>query len=147
VPQTWVHALTPGGQARVLVPEFPGRMFLGQVVSTAGALDQASRTLLTEVQLPNDDGSLLPGMFANVHFAITRAEPPLWVPATALILGAGDIQVAVVRDDQTVHFQTVEVGHDLGQKVEIVAGLTGTESVIVNGGDGLREGLRVRPGG
>jgi len=51
-----------------------------------------------------------------------------------------------VRDDQTVHVQTVEVGHDLGQKVEIVAGLTGTESVIVNGGDGLREGLRVRPG-
>lgn len=56
------------------------------------------------------------------------------------------MQVAVVRDDQTVHFQTVEVGHDLGQTVEIVAGLTGTESVIVNGGDGLREGLRVRTG-
>jgi len=146
VPQTWVRALTPGGQTQVLVPEFPARTFLGQVVSTAGALDQASRTLLTEVQIPNDDGSLLPGMFANVQFAITRAEPPLWLPATALILGAGGVQVAVVRDDQTVHVQTVEVGHDLGQKVEIVAGLTGTESVIVNGGDGLREGLRVRPG-
>src|SRR5438132_1686289 len=146
VPQTWVRALTPGGQAQVLVPEFPARTFLGQVVSTAGALDQASRTLLTEVQIPNDDGSLLPGMFTNVHFAITHAEPPLWLPATALILGAGGMQVAVVRDDQTVHVQTVEVGHDLGQKVEIVAGLTGTESVIVNGGDGLREGLRVRTG-
>jgi len=146
VPQTWVRALTPGGPAQVLVPEFPARTFLGHVVSTAGALDQASRTLLTEVQIPNDDGSLLPGMFANVQFAITRAEPPLWLPATALILGAGGVQVAVVRDDQTVHVQTVEVGHDLGQKVEIVAGLTGTESVIVNGGDGLREGLRVRPG-
>jgi RND family efflux transporter MFP subunit len=147
VPQTWVRALTPGGQARVLVPEFPGRMFLGHVVSTAGALDQASRTLLTEVQLPNDDGSLLPGMFANVQFAITHAEPPLWLPATALILGAGGMQVAIVRDDQTVHFQTVEVGHDLGQTIEIVAGLTGTESVIINGGDGLREGLRVRLAG
>ena len=146
VPQTWVRALTPGGQARVLVPEFPERAFLGHVVSTAGALDQASRTLLAEVQIPNDDGSLLPGMFANVQFLIMRAEPPLWLPATALILGAGGMQVAVVRDDQTVHVQTVEVGHDLGQKVEIVAGLTGTESVIVNGGDGLREGLRVRPG-
>ncbi len=147
VPQTWVRALTPGGQARVLVPEFPERTFLGHVVSTAGALDQASRTLLTEIQIPNDDGSLLPGMFANVQFAITRAEPPLWLPATALILGAGGMQVALVRDDQTVHFQTVEVGHDLGQQVEIVAGLTGTESVILRGGDGLREGLRVRPGG
>jgi RND family efflux transporter MFP subunit len=147
VPQTWVRALTPGGQARVLVPEFPERTFLGHVVSTAGALDQASRTLLTEVQIPNDDGSLLPGMFANVQFAITRAEPPLWLPATALILGAGGMQVALVHDDQTVHFQTVEVGHDLGQTVEIVAGLTGTESVILHGGDGLREGLRVRPGG
>src|SRR6266581_3593616 len=147
VPQTWVRTLTPGGQAQVLVPEFPARTFLGHVVSTAGALDQASRTLLTEIQIPNDDGSLLPGMFANVQFAITRAEPPLWLPATALILGAGGIQIAVVRDDQTVHFQTVEVGHDLGQKVEIVAGLTGTELVIVDGGDGLREGLRVRPGG
>jgi RND family efflux transporter MFP subunit len=147
VPQTWVRALAPGGQAQVLVPEFPARTFLGHVVSTAGALDQASRTLLTEVQIPNDDGSLLPGMFANVKFAIARAEPPLWLPATALILGAGGMQVAVVRDDQTVHLQTVEVGHDLGQKVEIVTGLTGTESVIVNGGDGLREGLRVRPGG
>jgi hypothetical protein len=78
---------------------------------------------------------------------ITHAEPPLWRPATALILGAGGTQVAVVRDDQMVHVQTVEVGHDLGQKVEIVVGLTGTESVIVNGGYGLREGLRVRPGG
>jgi RND family efflux transporter MFP subunit len=147
VPQTWVRTLTPGGQARVLVPEFPERTFLGQVVSTAGALDQVSRTLLTEVQIPNDDGSLLPGMFATVKFAITRAEPPLWLPATALILGAGGMQVALVRDDQTVHFQTVEVGHDLGQQVEIVAGLTGTESVILHGSDGLREGLRVRPGG
>src|SRR5262249_55812488 len=146
VPQTWVRALTPGGQAQILVPEFPARAFFGQVVSTAGALDQASRTLLTEVQIPNDDGSLLPGMFANVQFAIARPEPPLWLPATALILGAGGMQVAVVHDDQTVHLQTVEVGHDLGQKVEIVAGLTGTESVIVNGGDGLRGGVRVRPG-
>jgi multidrug efflux pump subunit AcrA (membrane-fusion protein) len=90
--------------------------------------------------------ALLPGMFANVQFAIMRAEPPLWLPATALILGAGGIQVALMRDAQTVHFQTVEVGRDLGQTVEIVAGLTGTELVIVNGGDGLREGLRVRPG-
>jgi multidrug efflux pump subunit AcrA (membrane-fusion protein) len=128
----------------VLVQEFPERVFAGQVVSTAGALDQASRTLLTEIQIPNEDGSLLPGMFANVKFSLTRAEPPLWLQATALILGADGPQVAVVHDDQTVAFQTVEVGRDLGQTVEIVAGLRGTESVIINGGAGLREGLRVR---
>ena len=147
VPQALVREITPGGQAQILVPEFPERTFVGTVVSTASALDQASRTVLMEIHIPNKDSSLLPDMFANVKFSITLAEPSLWLPATALILGASGPQVALVTDDQTVHFQTVEVGRSLGEKVEIVAGLMGTESIIVNGGEGLREGRRVQIGG
>src|SRR5262249_56131861 len=103
--------------------------------------------LVMGVRVGKGEGRLLRGMWGSGKLGIRHAGPPRWLPATALMLGAGGMQVAVVRDDQTVHFQTVEVGHDLGQKVEIVAGLTGTESVILHGSDGLREGLRVRPGG
>jgi RND family efflux transporter MFP subunit len=147
VPQTFVRSIAAGQPVELLLQEFPAEVFPGKVVSTAQALDPASRTLLTEVRIPNQRGALLPGMYAQVRFRTPVADPPLAVPATALIVRAKGLQVATVGDDQTVRFKAVGVGRDLGTTVEIVSGLTGSELVITNPADNLREGMRIQPQG
>jgi multidrug efflux pump subunit AcrA (membrane-fusion protein) len=125
------------------VAEYPQRAFVGRIASTAGALDPGSRTLLTEVRLRNDDHALLPGMYAQVKFGVVPAEPAWVVPATAIIARAGGSQVLTVRGDATVHYVNVQLGRDLGQSVEVLSGLTGSDRLVVNPPDGLKEGARV----
>ncbi|MGH7373483.1 MAG: efflux RND transporter periplasmic adaptor subunit [Candidatus Rokuibacteriota bacterium] len=143
VPQTFVRSIAPGQEARILVPEYPQRPFVGKIASTAGALDPTSRTLLTEVRLRNEDHALMPGMYAQVKFAVSPADAVWVVPATALIARAAGSQVLTVRGDGTVHYLAVQLGRDLGQSVEIVAGLSGQERLVVSPPDGLTEGARV----
>src|SRR5881409_2665597 len=143
VPQTFVRSIAPGQQAQVLVAEFPKRAFVGKIASTAGALDPTSRTLLTEVRLPNDDRALLPGMYAQVKFGLVPADAVWVVPATALIARSAGPQVIDVRRDGTVHYLGVQLGRDLGQSVEVVAGLSGGERLVLSPPDGLKEGMRV----
>lgn len=114
--------------------------------STAGALDPTSRTLLTEVRLGNADGALMPGMYAQVKFSVVSAAPALVVPATTLVVGANGTKALVAREDDMVHYQTIELGRDLGRTVEILSGLAGTERLVVNPPDGLREGDRIALG-
>ncbi len=143
VPQTYVRSITPGRAATVLVPEFPQRTFAGTIASTAGALDAASRTLLTEVRLRNDDRALMPGMYAQVKFSVPPADDVWVVPATALVTRAAGSQVLAVGADGAVRYVPVQLGRDLGQSVEIVSGLTGQERLVVSPPDGLRDGVRV----
>ena len=143
VPQTFVRSIVPGHDAQVLVAEFPKRAFVGKIASTAGALDSASRTLLTEVRLRNEDRALLPGMYAQVKFSLVPADAVWVVPATALIARSAGPQVVDVRRDGTVHYLGVQLGRDLGNSIEIVAGLTGSERLVVSPPDGLKEGTRV----
>ena len=103
VPQTFVRSIVPGQEARVLVPEYPKRAFVGKIASTAGALDSTSRTLLTEVRLRNDDHALMPGMYAQVKFSLVPADAVWVVPATTLIARSAGPQVLDVRRDGTVH--------------------------------------------
>src|SRR5438093_3097956 len=146
VPQTFVRSIAPGQEARILVPEYAQRAFVGRIVSTAGALDPTSRTLLTEVRLRNDDLALMPGMYAQVKFSVVPADPVWMVPATALVTRATGSQVIAVSADGTVHYLGVQLGRDLGQTVEVVAGLTGQERLVVSPPDGLKEGTRVAVG-
>jgi membrane fusion protein (multidrug efflux system) len=125
------------------VPEYPQRTFLGKVATTAGALDPASRTLLTEVRLGNTDHALMPGMYAQVKFSVAPDDSVWLIPATALLARAEGSQVLVVRDDRTVHYQNVQLGRDFGPSIEILSGLTGYERFVVNPPDGLKEGARV----
>jgi len=143
VPQTFVRSIALGQRAEVLVPEYPQRTFVGTVASTAGALDHTSRTLLTEVRLRNDDRALLPGMYAQVKFAVASADDVWIVPATALVTRAAGPQVVAVRDDGTVRYVRVQVGRDLGPSVEIVSGLGGQERLVTSPPDGLKDGARV----
>jgi len=143
VPQTFVRSIALGQPATVLVPEYPQRTFVGTVASTAGALDPTSRTLLTEVRLRNDDRALLPGMYAQVKFAVASADDVWILPATALVTRAAGPQVVAVRDDGTVRYLRVQVGRDLGSSVEIVSGLGGQERLVTSPPDGLKDGARV----
>ena len=111
---------------------------------TTSALDPGSRTLLTEVQTSNAGYQLLPGMYATVNFGVQSSDPPVRIPATALIIRAEGPQVAVVTRDQKVHFQKVVIGRDYGNELDIISGLEPGATVIVNIADGLQEGAQVQ---
>ncbi len=137
-----IHLKQP---ADVLLQEFSKRKFPGKVTRTASSLDPATRTLLTEVQVSNADRALLPGMYAQVRFSDPRPDPPLLIPGDSLVTRADGTQVAVLLEGNKVHFQPVEVGRDYGTDVEVSNGLKGTEYVVVNPGDDIKEGVIVKP--
>jgi RND family efflux transporter MFP subunit len=145
VPQSNADSVRTGQAAQLTVSNRPGRRFAGTVKRTAEALDPNSRTMLVEVEVPNSDGALLPGMYAQVDLSSPRANPPLLLPSDALIVRAEGTQVALVRPDHVVHFQNIQVGRDYGDKLEVLSGLQPGDSVIINPSDIVREGLQVEP--
>jgi membrane fusion protein, multidrug efflux system len=145
VPQTYFNSVKPGLDVDVLINEFPGRVFPGKVVRVAGALDAATRTLLTEVQIPNEKGELVAGLFGQVRFKLTAGEPPLIIPSNAVILRGDGTFVATVDAANTVHFAKVKLGRDFGLQVEISAGLADGATVVANPSDALSEGQVVEP--
>jgi membrane fusion protein, multidrug efflux system len=144
VPQTQSRSIAPGQSATVSVREIPDKTFNAKVVRTSGALDPASRTLLTELQLPNGDGQLFPGMYAEVKFALPQDGRTLLIPGNAVMIRSDGPQVLVVDAKQTIRARAVKLGRDLGDKVEIVSGLNPTEPLVANPTDALREGSEVK---
>ena len=124
VPQTNASTIHPGQPARLSVTNLPGRTFTGTVARTANSLDPSSRTMLVEVQVPNADGALLPGMYAQVDLSSPRTNAPLLIPGDALMVRGDGTQVAVVRPDSTVHLQKIQVGRDYGDRLEVLSGST-----------------------
>jgi len=145
VPQTNASSIKPGQPALLTVSNLPGRTFRGSVARTANSLDPSSRTMLVEVQVPNADGALLPGMYAQVDLSSPRTNAPLLVPTDALIVHADGPQIAVVGPDSTVHLQKIKVGRDYGDRLEVTSGLKAGDTIVVNPGDAAREGLKVDP--
>ena len=145
VPQTNASSVRVGQAARLSVSNLPGRSFMGAVARTANSLDPASRTMLVEVQVPNPNGALLPGMYAQVDLSNTRSNPPLLVPGDALIVRADGTQVAVVGPDDTVHLQKIQLGRDYGDRLEVLNGLQVGDRIIANPGDLAREGVKIDP--
>lgn len=145
VPQNYASSVRPGQVASISVSNIPGREFPGKVARTATSLDPASRTLLVEVHVPNTDGALLPGMYGQVTIGNARNNPPLLIPSDALIVRADGAQVAIVREDHTIHLQKIEVARDYGDRLEVLSGLRQGEAVAVNPGDAAREGITVDP--
>ena len=123
VPQSYAPDIRVGQKASVSLRERPDRTFDGTVTRTAGAVDPSSRTLLTELQVPNPDGLLLAGSYATVHFQIAQSAPPLLVPSSALLVDAQGMRVAVVDNDHRLHYRPVQIGRDYGQEVEILSGV------------------------
>ena len=150
VPQGYSVDLHPGLPAAVSVRELPGRSFQGTVARTAGALNGASRTLRAEVQVDNRDGSLLPGMYAEVKFELSRARRAVLIPSETLVVNATGTQVLTVTRDSKTQLVPVRVGRDLGTQVEITEGLNGGEQLVTAPPDTLGNGQQVRvaaPGG
>jgi RND family efflux transporter MFP subunit len=143
VPQDSAFGLGPGAQAVVRVPEIPGRTFPGKVTRIAEALESGTRTLLTEIDIPNPDGALQPGTYCIVELDIARNTPSLLVPAEATIFNRNGLQVAVVEDG-TVHIRKLSVARDLGTQVQVDGGVKQGDMVILNPPVNLGEGSKVR---
>ncbi|HEX4231304.1 MAG TPA: efflux RND transporter periplasmic adaptor subunit [Bryobacteraceae bacterium] len=145
VPQTNANSIHAGQTARLTVSNLPGRVFDGVVARTSNSLDMNSRTMLVEIHVPNRDGILFPGMYAQVDLNSTRANPPLLIPSDALVVRPEGTVVALLQRDHTVHLQKVQVGRDYGDKLEILSGLQQGDNIIPDPGDLAREDLKVNP--
>jgi RND family efflux transporter MFP subunit len=145
VPQSDADSVRVGQQATLIIPDRPGQQFKGLVARTANALDPATRTLLVEVQVPNPAGQLLPGEYAQVDLAVPRKDPPLLIPGDTLVVRADGPQVAVVGPDGAVHFTSVQLGRDFGDRLEVLSGLQEGQQLAVNPSDLIREGVKVKP--
>jgi RND family efflux transporter MFP subunit len=143
VPETYGPDIAPGVSADVEVPEVAGKRFPGKVVRTAGAIDPTSRTLLTEVQVPNPKGVLVPGEFGEVIFHLRSIRPTLVIPSSTLIFHAQGPQVALVQGEGKVHLQSIQLGRDFGNSLEVLSGLRRDDSVIANPSDSITEGALV----
>ena len=145
VPQANAGGIRPGQSAQLSISNLPGRRFAGTVARTANALDPTTRTLLVELHVPNPDGALLPGMYAQVDLSKARATPPLLIPGDALVVLQDGTQVALVRADHTVHMQKIVVGRDYGAQLEVLEGLRPGDRIIPNAGDLAHEGMKIEP--
>jgi len=143
VPQLNSDAAVPGRTAELTLIEFPGRKFIGKIARNTNAIDTATRTLLTEVDIDNTSGVLLPGAFAEVHLKLPEQAAALMVPVTALIFRAENLRIGIVRDGRA-ELVPVTLGRDYGTEVEVTSGLTEKDAVIVNPPDSLTAGAQVR---
>ncbi len=143
VPQDQAVGVRPGVEAIVHIPEMPGRSFPGKVTRIATALQPDTRTLLTEIDVPNPDEDLAPGTYCAVELHIPRIGQSLIVPADAIVFDSEGLHVAVLEDG-VARFRKVTVAHDLGTEVEVSAGLTKGEHVIRNPAVELVDGIRAK---
>jgi len=145
VPQSSVTAVHVGQTAALTLSDFPGRKFSGTVARMAHALDPSNRTMLVEVDVPNVDGAVIPGSYADVELIGSLANPPLVVPAAALVFRTDGAQLAVVQPDKTVHLQKVTIGRDYGDRLEILSGVDDGTTIVAVAGDIAREGAKIVP--
>ena len=143
VPQTYATDVRNGQEAELYVRNAPGKAFKGIVARSSEAIDPNTRTMRTEVDIPNGDRWLKPGMWGQVRFKIHQTQPPVVVPTSALIFGSDGMKVATVEAGDKVKFKKVVVGRDFGSEAEVASGLDGTERVVSNPGDRLADGVEV----
>jgi RND family efflux transporter MFP subunit len=143
VPQDDAFGVKPGIEAVVHVPAMPNLTFHGQVTRIADALQPGTRTLLTEVDVPNPDGALQPGVYCTVELKIPRQSPALIVPASAIIFNQNGMQVAVV-DNGVAHLHKIAITTDYGTEVEVNEGLKNGDQVVLQPPVNLADGDKVR---
>jgi len=145
VPQTDSPLIDVGMDAKILVAERANRDFTGKVTRTAGALDPTSRTMRVEVQIPNHDGALFAGMYAQVKFVLMDKNGPILIPSDVFVFRPEGPQVALVTNENKIHWQKIEVGRDFGDYMEVMKGIDQDAKVVMNPTDDLTEGLVVEP--
>jgi RND family efflux transporter MFP subunit len=144
VPEEYGRAAKNGSKAALTLNAFPGRSFTGTVVRNANAIDLESRTLLVEVDVNNPTGELLPGAYASVHLKMTGdSARTLTIPANTLLFRSEGLRVALVRDGK-VQLTPINIGRDFGETLEVLAGLTPDDKLILNVPDSIVSGAEVR---
>ncbi|OAJ60459.1 efflux transporter periplasmic adaptor subunit [Paraburkholderia ginsengiterrae] len=144
VPQAYALQIRAEQSAFLTLTETPSRHYPGVVARTAGAVDPQQRTMLVEVDVDNRNGDLLPGAYAQVHFALSTGVAPFTLPGNTLLFRPDGVKVATVDAQHKVKLMPVSLGTDFGTRVAIVSGLRGDEQVIVNPQDSIVDGAQVR---
>ena len=144
VPQDFANLVKIGTEGDLTLEEFPGRKFVGHVTNTAKAIDPISRTLLTELQVPNETGELLPGAYALIKLQVNDNTGILTIPSNALLLRSEGTAVGIVGASGQVEIRKITISLNLGDKLEISQGLSETDQVILNPSDSLANGLTVK---
>jgi len=142
-PQENAPSIHEGLAAKIILEEYPGQEFDGKVTRTAGALDPQSRTMQVEVQVPNNEGKLFAGMYGQVKFLLANENAPIVVPANTFLFRAQGPQVATIVNEKHIHWQSIRVGRDFGDRLEVLDGLKENTKVVMNPTDDLREGTQV----
>jgi RND family efflux transporter MFP subunit len=145
IPQVYASEITEGQEVTLRIPESPGRKLTAKVAHAAGALDPVTRTRQVELALPNPDGKLLPGTYGEVSFKLSSTAKALLVPTSTLVTGQDGTRVVTVGKDNTVSFQNVTVGRDLGRDIEILSGLKSGDVLVSSPSDLLADGETVNP--
>jgi membrane fusion protein, multidrug efflux system len=143
VPEIYAPLIHSGVQGSIELAALNGQRFSGKVVRTANAIDAATRTLNTEIDVPNPKGVLLPGAFAQVHFSLNVKTRSLSLPVNALLFRAEGTRAAVVGRDGKIHLKPVVIGRDYGTSVEILGGVEPSDAIVLNPSDSLDEGQSV----
>lgn len=144
VPEAYAPSIRRGLSAYLELVQFPGRRFEGQVARTAEAIDISSRTLLTEVDVSNKTGELLPGGYAQVHLRIRANEDRLLVPVNSLLFRSEGLRAVVIDANHHVHLQPVQIGRDYGTSLEVLAGLKQNDWIVLNPPDAIENNQEVR---
>jgi len=142
VPEMWSRYARPGTKGELSLTEFPNRTFTCTLVRTSGSIETATRTLLTEFEVQNPAGELLPGSYVQVHLKLPASASALTVPANTLLFRAEGLRVGVVKDGKT-KLMPITIGRDFGTKVEVLSGVQLDDSVILEPSDSLIDGLSV----
>jgi RND family efflux transporter MFP subunit len=144
VPQSYGPSIHLGMKACLELSEFSGRSFCGQVARTANAIDPATRTLLTEVDVPNPSGTLLPGSYAQVNFNAKLSGERLTLPINALLFRPEGTMAAVVGPDSRLNLKKIIIGRDFGASLEVMQGITPEDDIVINPPDALEQGEQVK---
>jgi RND family efflux transporter MFP subunit len=144
VPEQFAPSIRAGIGAYLELTQYPGQRFEGKVVRTAESIDTGTRTLLTEVDVPNHDGSLLPGGYAQVHLQVKVAGARLVVPVNALLFRSEGLRAVVVDSNHRAHLKPLTIGRDYGTTLEVLQGLEANDWMVLNPADSLDDGQEVR---
>ena len=145
VPQANAPDVLSTQTAKVAFRELPGQAFSGKVTRSASSIDVASRTMLTEIDLPNPTNSILPGMFATVSFNTRDAKPPVLIPANALFVRTAGPQTFVVDANNITHLRSLTLGRDFGSFTQVVTGLQPGDTVVLSPSDAVVDNIKVDP--
>jgi RND family efflux transporter MFP subunit len=143
VPEAYAPTIRRGLGSYLELQQFPGIKFQGQVVRTAEAIDLSTRTLLTEVDVPNKNAQLLPGGYAQVHLQVRVTHEQLLVPVNALLFRSEGLRAAVVDSNHHVHLQALSIGRDFGSSLEVLNGLKADDWIVLNPPDAIENGQEV----